>query len=125
VSPLPNDVPDTGVLRVEDPSNPGIYLRMPYTSVDRTNNEFTLGSTIGSYTGSVDLTEGDNVHVVFVEKTAAAATESNSVQYVSDFPAVFVHRLKGLKPQRTAADFSATGASVGAARDADTVVNLP
>lgn len=125
VSPLPSDVPDTGVLRVEDPSNAGIYLRMPYNSVDRTNNTFTLGSTIGSFTGSVDLTEGDNVHVVFVEKTATAATESNSVQYVSDFPAVFVHRLKGLKPQRTASDFTATGSSVGAARDADPVVNLP
>jgi hypothetical protein len=125
VGPLPNDVPDTGVLRVEDPSNPGIYLRMPYTSVDRTNNTFTLGATIGSYTGSVDLTQTDNVHVVLVEETAAAATVSNALQYVSDFPAVFVHRLKGLKPQRTAADFTATGASVGAARDADPVVNLP
>lgn len=125
VSPLQSDIPDTGVLGVEDPSNPGIYLRIPYTSVDRSTNQFTLGATIGSYTGSVDLTEGENVHVVPVSEVAAAATVANTLQYVSDFPAVFVHRLKGLKPQRTAADFTATGASVGAARDADPVVNLP
>jgi hypothetical protein len=125
VSPLPSDVPDTGVLYVEDPSNPDIYLRMPYTSVDRTNDEFTLGATIGTYTGSVDLTEGDNLHVAFVSEQASAATVSNQLQYVSDFPAVYIWRLKGYKPQRTAGDFGTAGGSVGAARDPDPVVNLP
>ncbi|HUV19110.1 MAG TPA: hypothetical protein VMW33_11565, partial [Ilumatobacteraceae bacterium] len=38
VSPLPNDVPDTGVLRFEDPSNPGIFLRAIYDSVNRGTN---------------------------------------------------------------------------------------
>jgi hypothetical protein len=126
VSPLPVDVPDVGVLRIEDPSNPGIYLRFPYSSVDRTTNIFTLTSgTIGDVTGAVDLVLDDNVHVVYIEKVAASATESNSIQYSADFPVVMIHRLKGLKPQRTAADFTSTGVSVGAARDADPVVNLP
>jgi len=125
ISPLKNDVPDTGFLRIEDPSNPGIYLSFTYTSVDRTTNQFTLSATIGSITGSVDLIQTDNVHVVPVEEVATATSASNALQYTADFPAVFVHRLKGLKPQRTAADFTATGASVGAARDADPVVNLP
>ena len=125
ISPLKSDVPDTGVIKFEDPSNPGIYLSWPYTSVDRTTNQFTGGQTIGSVTGSVDLTQGENVHVVPVEEVATGATASNALQYNTDFPAVFVYRLKGFKPQRTAADFTVTGASVGAARDADPVVNLP
>jgi len=97
----------------------------------RDDVELTCGGTLvrcveqGYRTGVIDLTEGENLHVVPVSEVAAAATVSNALQYVSDFPAVFVHRLKGLKPQRTAADFTATGASVGAARDADPVVNLP
>lgn len=126
VGPLPNDVPDTGVLYVEDPSNPTIYLRFPYSSVNRTTNIFTLTSgTIGDVTGAVDLTLDDNVHVAPISKTASAATEANQLQYVSDFPGVWVWRLKGFKPQRTAADFTATGGSVGATRDPDPIVNLP
>jgi hypothetical protein len=125
ISPLKSDVPDTGFLRFEDPSNPGIYLSWEYTSVDRTTNQFTGPGTIGSITGSVDLIQTDNVHVVPVEEVAAGATASNALQFNVDFPGVWVFRRKGFKPQRTAADFTATGASVGAARDADPVVNLP
>ena len=126
VSPLPNDVPDNGVLYVEDPSNPDIYLRFPYTAVDRTNNDFPLTSgTIGAVTGSVDLVANDNVHVAFVSEQASGATAANQLQYLADFPAVYIWRLKGYKPQRTAGDFGSTGGSVGAARDPDPVVNLP
>ncbi|MHC4321742.1 MAG: hypothetical protein ACYST3_05645, partial [Planctomycetota bacterium] len=126
VSPLPADVPDSGVIYPEDPNNPGIYLAMPYSSVDRTNNDFTLTSgTIGDVTGATDLVQTDDLHVSFFRETATGGTISNTVQFVSSFPVVFVHRIKGIKPQRTAADFTATGASVGAARDPDPVVNLP
>jgi hypothetical protein len=126
ISPTPSDVPDDGVLYVEDPSNPGIYLRFPYTAVDRTLNDFPLTSgTIGAVTGGVDLNLDDDVHVAPVSRVATTTTESNQLQWVSNFPAVFVLRLKGLKPQRTAADFTDSGASVGAARDPDPVVNLP
>jgi hypothetical protein len=125
IGPLPSDVPDTGFLRIEDPSNVGIYLSFTYNSVNRATNQFTLAATIGSITGSVDLTQTENVHVVPVEEVAAGATASNPLQYSGDFPGVWVFRRKGFKPQRTAADFTATGASVGAARDADPVVNLP
>jgi len=126
VSPLPSDVPDDGIVYVEDPSNAGVFLAFPYTAVDRTNNDFPLTSgTIGAVTGGVNLTQTDDVHVCFVRESASGATASNQLQYVSDFPAVFVWRLKGYKPQRTASDFISTGANVGAARDPDPVVNLP
>jgi hypothetical protein len=103
---------------------------MPYTSVDRTNNEFTLGGTIGSYLtaageASTDLVEGDNCHVVLIEEQAAGTSVSNTMQYVSDIPIVFKARLKGYKPFRSTTTFSATGGSGGVVQNVDTIVDLP
>lgn len=130
VSPLPNDVPDTGVLRILDPADTGNYLRFVYDSVDRVTNIFSLQqgigqNTIGDVTGAVDLTLADNVHVVFVEEQAVSTTVDNVVQYVSDVPLVAIARVKGKQPFRTTSTFSATGASIGAVLGADNVVNLP
>lgn len=130
VSPLPNDVPDSGVLRILDPADSGNYLRFLYDTVNRTTNVFHLTqsigqNTIGDVTGAVDLTAADNVHVVFVEVQASGTSVSNTVQYVADVPLVGIARLKGKQPFRTTSTFSSTGASIGAVLSTDNVVNLP
>lgn len=125
VSPLPADVPDTGVLRILDPNDTGNYLRFPYTSVDRTNNRFTISGTIGAVTSGVDLTAADNAHVVLIEETAAASSVSNTIQYVADINIVYKARLKGFKPFRSTGTFGTNGADLGVVQTADTIVDLP
>ena len=130
VSPLPNDVPDTGVLRVLDPSDTGNYLRFVYDEVDRANNWFHLQqgigqNTIGDVTGSADLVEDDNVHVALIEEEASGASVNNTIQYVSDIYLFVVARIKGKQPFKTTGTFSSTGSSIGAVLNADNVVNLP
>ena len=126
ISPLPADVPDSGVLRILDPNDTGNYLRFPYASVDRTNNIFTLTTgTIGDVTGAVDLTLDDNVHVVFIEEQAAGASVTNTIQYVADISIVYKGRLKGFKPFRSTATFGSGGASAGVVQTDDTIVDLP
>lgn len=126
VGPLPNDVPDTGILRILDPNDTGNYLRFPYSSVNRTTNIFTLTSgTIGDVTGAVDLTLDDNVHVVFIEEQSAGASVNTTIQYVSDIPIVYKGRIKGIKPFRGTTTFTSGGASAPVTRTPDTVVDLP
>ena len=130
VSPLPNDVPDSGVLHVLDPTDTGNYLRFIYDTVDRTTNVFHLTqgvgqNTIGAVTGSVDLTASDNTLVVPIEKESTGTSVSNTLQVVSSFPLYVVVRIKGKKPFKTTATFSSTGASIGAVLNPDNVVNLP
>jgi len=130
VSPLPNDIPDTGTLRILDPNDTGNYLRFVYDTVDRTNNTFHLKqgigqNTIGDVTNSVDLTANDNVHVVFIEEQATGTSVNNTIQYVSDIPLFIKARIKGKKHFKTTSTFSSTGASIGAVLNPDDVVNLP
>ena len=127
VSPTPADVPDNAVLRVLDPNNTGNYLRFPYTAVDRTNDDYPLTSgDIQAVTGSgVDLTQGDNCHVVFIEETASGTQVSNTVQYVLDIPIVYKARLKGFKPFISTGEFTSTGANLGVVQTADAIVDLP
>lgn len=125
VSPLPNDVPDSGVLRILDPNDTGNYLRFVYTAVNRTTNVFTLSATIGSVTGAVDLTATDNAHVVLIEQEAAGVSVTNTIQYVADIPLLVRARIKGKKPFQTTSSFGTTGAAVGAVLQSDEVVNLP
>jgi hypothetical protein len=126
VSPLPADVPNTGVLRVLDPNGSGNYLRFPYSSVDRILNDFTLASgTIGAVTGSVDLVANDNVHVVFIEETSTGVSVTNTVQYVADIPLVYKARLKGFKSFRSTGTFGTGGAELNVVQTPDTIVDLP
>ncbi len=126
VGPLPNDVPDAGHLYVLDPNNTGIYLRFQYSSVNRTTNIFTLASgTIGDVTGAVDLTLNDNCHVAFIVEQSAGATVSNTIQYVSNINIYYVARRKGIVPFSGTGTFGATGATLPATRNDDTVVELP
>lgn len=127
VSPTPNDVPDSGVLRILDPSGSGNYLRFPYSSVDRVTNIFTLASgDIQDVTGSgVDLVLDDNVHVVFYEEVSGGASVSNLLQYSGDVNIYAVARIKGKKPFETTGTFGIGGLSIGANLNPDNVVNLP
>lgn len=130
VSPLPNDVPDSGVVHVLDPNDTGNYLRFLYDVVDRTNNTFHLTqgvgqNTIGAVTGAVDLSTTDNTYVVFIEKAASGSSVNNTIQVVGDIPLYAVARKKGKKPFKTTATFGSTGVSIGAVLNPDNVVNLP
>lgn len=130
VSPLPNDVPESGVLHVLDPADTGNYLRFIYDSVDRTNNYFHLQqgvgqNTIGLVTGGLPLTLNDNTYVVFIEKTSSGSSVTNTIQVVGDVPLFAVARVKGKKPFKTTATFGSTGVSIGAVLNPDNVVNLP
>jgi len=130
VSPLPNDVPDEGVLRILDPNDSGDYLRFIYDAVDRTNNIFSLKqgigqNTIGAVTGATDLVADDNVHVVFIEEEASGVAVNNTIQYVSDINLFIVARIKGKQPFKTTGTFGSGGASIGAVLNPDNVVNLP
>ena len=131
ISPLPNDVPDTGVLRILDPTNTGNYLRFIYDQVNRTTNIFTLEQGIGQNTigdvtpGGVDLILDDPVHVVLIEEQASGATLNNTIQYVADIPLYIIARIKGKQPFKTTSTFGTGGASVGIVLNADDVVNLP
>ncbi len=124
--PTPNDIPDTGTLRILDPNGSGNYLRFPYSSVDKTTGIFTLASgTIGSVTSSTDLVADDNVHAVPIEDTSAGASLSNTLQYVGDIPLFAKARIKGKKPFKTTAVFGSAGVNIGANLNDDDVVNLP
>lgn len=126
VSPLPQDVPDTGVLWILDPNDTGDYLQFAYSSVDRVTNIFTLASgTIGDVTGAVDLTLNDNAHVAFITVTASGSTVNNTIQYVADIDLYGVARVKGKQPFKFTSTFIATGRSIGAVLNPDNVVNLP
>ena len=124
--PTPADVPNTGVLRILDPNDTGSYLRFPYSSVDRTNDDYTLASgTIGDVTSGSDLTAGDDAHVVFIEETVSGTSVSNTMQYVSDIPIFFVARLKGFKPFRSTTTFGSSGGTGGVVQTPDGIVDLP
>ena len=133
VSPLPSDVPDSGVLRILSPSgsnNSGNYIPMIYDSVDRVTNIFTLADTIGTNLtnageASVPLTLADDMHVVFIEETASGTSVSTTIQYDSDINLIVKARLKGFKPFRTTGTFGTGGATVGVVQTADTIVDLP
>lgn len=117
---LPADVPDTGIIRILDPLNTGNYISYAYTSVDRALREFTISGTLPG-----DLTEDDNLFVVFLEEDVSGTTASNTVQYVADSPLLIRVREKGILPFQTTGTFSSTGSSTGAIRTVDPIVNLP
>jgi len=120
VSPLPSDIPSTGVVRVELTSTPGIFERQPYTSVDRVTNIFTLSGTL-----SETLTQGDDAFVALIEEQASGTSVSNTIQYVADINLLVRVRVKGILPFETTSTFGSGGASIGAVRTTDSIVNLP
>jgi len=126
VSPTAKDVPDSGVLKCENPNLPLDFLSFPYSSVNRTTNTYTLTSgTIGDVTGGSALTSTDDAFVAFNLEVAVGSSVSNQVEYVADFPIVGIARIKGKKADSFTGDFTATGGSIGAVFNTDPAVNLP
>ncbi len=126
VSPLPSDVPNTGVVGAEDPNNPGQFLRFPYSSVNRATNTFTLTSgTIGDVTGGSALTQGDDCYAAWIWAESAGATLTATVQHIGDVDVVGIARKKGFDDFIQAQSFTDTGVTFTVNRTADGVVNLP
>jgi hypothetical protein len=126
VSPTPADVPDSGVLKCEDPNNAGIFLRFPYSSVNRTTNTYTLASgTIGDVTGGSALTQADDAFVAWAEEESAGSTISNTIQYIGVVNLVAIARRKGFDDYESAQQFTATGVNFAVNRIPDGTVNLP
>jgi len=127
--PLCVDVPNTGVLRVQDPNEAAtttVFLRFPYNAVNRSTNTFTLSSgTIGSVTMCTDLRNDDDVFVVFIEEDTGGTSSSNTIQFCSNIPLLARVREKGIIPFQTIATFTSSGVNIGAVRNADTIVDLP
>lgn len=129
ITPLSSDIPDSGVLRIQDPNQcacTSVFLSFPYSSVCRTANTFTLTSgTIGTVTCSTDLRDGDDVFVALIEEAAGGTTATNTIQFVCNIPLLIRVRKKGILPFETTSTFTASGATIGAIRTQDPIVNLP
>ena len=127
--PMSSNVPDTGVLRVLDPNDTGLYLSFPYNEVDRTTGDFTLTSgTIGDVTSGAGLTAGDNAFVVFIEEEATGTSVTNNIIYDPDdtpanIPLLARVRRKGILPFEVESTFTSTGASIAAIRSFDSIVD--
>ena len=73
----------------------------------------------------MDLTPADNAFVVLIEKEATATSVTNTIQYLADIPLLIRVRRKGILPFQTTGTFGSSGATIGAVRTSDTIVNLP
>ena len=126
IGPVPSDVANVGVIKAEDPSNPGIFLRFPYSSVVRSTATFTLASgTIGDVTGGSALTQADDLFVAWAEEIAVGSVVSNTVQFISNVELVSIARKKGFDDVDSAQTFLNTGVNFATSRIPDGVVNLP
>lgn len=69
---IPVDTPATGTIRIERDS--GEFTRHAYTAIDGTNTFFTIAST--SFVGDPATATTNGVFVSYIDKVAAATTES-------------------------------------------------
>lgn len=78
---IPSDTPSTGSIRVQN--DEGRYVKIPYTSY--TGSTYTIPSYDFSGTGDNDqVTTGNNYFISYIDKVAAATTESVTVVYNAD-----------------------------------------
>ncbi|MFC1627277.1 hypothetical protein ACFL18_01820 [Patescibacteria group bacterium] len=117
---LPNDVPDAAVLRIEIGPGTEIFTSYTYTSVSRSTLIFTLSGTLAT-----TLTLADDVFVALIEEQAAATSITNTIVYVADINLLIRVRVKGILPFQTTSTFGSSGASIGAVRTTDSIVDLP
>jgi len=126
---FPVCIPDSGVLRVQDPNEPNTtleFLSFPYNAVVDATGTFTLTSgSIGTVTCCTDLRNADDIYVAYIEKVATSTTETSCVQFCSCIPLLIRVRKKGIKPFETTACFTSSGSATGAIRTTCSVVDLP
>lgn len=113
------DLPSTGIVRVrynigaEDEAE-DIYT---YTSIDTTLKRFIIsGVTARAYTTS------NRTYTPYIDKTAAATTETVTVVYQTSRFVIARVRKKGIIPFQTKGQFTTTGYSVAAIRTTDGIV---
>lgn len=117
VSPLADDIPDSGVIRVRNATTQ-LYESFTYTAVDRTNNDFTV-SALAS-----DLTAGENVFVPLIESQATGTSVTQDIIHTgTDIPLLSRVRKRGILPFQAEGTFGSAGATVSAIRTADTIVD--
>lgn len=99
---IPSDTPSAGTLRIQN--DEGRYVRIPYLSY--AGSTFTIASYNFSGTGDNDsVTTGNNLFITYIDKVAAAATESFTSVYSSDRP-LFIRVRNSTIPIKT---FESTG----------------
>ena len=137
--PMKSNVPASGVVRILDPADTGLYLSFTFSAIDRTNGRFTLSTTAIQTTPAIsdvvttgeDLTAGDNAFVVFIEQEATTTSVSNNIIYDStdtldggpDFPLLARVRRKGILPFEVTTSFGSSGSTISAIRTFDSIVD--
>lgn len=112
---IPSDTPSSGTIRVQDDN--GLFRRLEYSSW--TGSTFTISSTDGNEDfATVNATSGNNVFISYIDKVAAAATESFTVVYLADRDLFIRVRDGGGTPIKT---FQTSG-TLGNAGGATTVI---
>lgn len=110
---IPSDTPSSGTVRAFNGSS---YDRIPYSSFS--GSTFTLSGTLPN-----NIATSANVFVTYVDKTAAATSESYTAKYSSDRSLVVkVRNGTGtipIVPFKTPATFGAGGGSVSVIRTSD------
>lgn len=113
---IPSDTPSTGWIRVENDA--GRYVYCPYTSW--TGSTYTITST--DFSGE-NATTGNEVFISYIDKTAAASTESFTSIFSSTRDLFVRVRDGGATPikqfESTTAQLTSTGGSVGVIRTTD------
>jgi hypothetical protein len=113
---IPGDTPNSGTIRIELDS--GLYRLQAYSSW--TGSTFTIPST--DYSGANQATATNNVWISYLDKLAAAATESFTGVYGSDRNLVVKVRDGGGTPIKefiSSAVLGSAGGSVTAIRTSD------
>jgi hypothetical protein len=116
---IPTDTPQTGYIRVEDDN--GIYRRLHYSAW--ATSTFTIDTTDGNEDfAGVNATTGNNVFISYIDKLAAAASESFQATYSSD-RALWVRVRDGkstpIKTFESAATFGSGGGTSTVIRTTD------
>jgi hypothetical protein len=113
-APIPTDTPPTGVVRIQLTS--GLYRNVAYTGY--TGSTFTIGST--SFVGDT-APIGRNVYIAYIDKVAAATSESFTGVYIADRSLFVRVRYGGGSPIKT---FETTG-TLGSAGGSATAIRTP
>jgi hypothetical protein len=114
---IPADTPATGTIRIQLAT--GVYRLQAYTSWS--GSTFTIPSA--DYSGANQANDGANCFITYIDKAAAASTESITLKYISD-RTMFVRVRNGdasvpIKTFETTATFGSGGGSATAIRTAD------
>ncbi len=112
---IPSDTPASGTIRVKN--NAGNFIRCAYTSW--TGSTFTITST--NFSGS-NASSGNNTFISYIDKVAAATTESFTTIYSTN-RTLFIRVRDGgvtpIVPFETTGVLGSAGGSVTAIRQAD------